>query len=989
MGGRNSWTDFTIEGARNEELRNRIEEVATQVAQQTGGSSVDRPEPASPFIVARREEKEGVYVTMAFRIPSNIDRLKIIIQELRFSTKPHRRMSRTVDDISDAARAAGYLEVEFPEPLRYNNDSLLPWNWDSLTKNYGLIRLVGIDKDTNSKVRTPTADPAAGVYLVQFDTGPASWLPTGPGCSFIVLNQLDPTTKIYDAEVTCRVIAPLTAPDEDGPGGAVQTFQQAGIDAIQPVLKRSSDGKKDRFGGQLDDAELVQVITDPLSPYYLRGYVDIQCKKLAPSEQYEWVKTIIWSGDKKLVLTGSCIFYAGLSPAGIGIPGLYDMTLTCESSTEPYDKKQGLLVLMFRQGSPAEALRRVKFYRKKQSQPDSKYKKVGRQTLRDDEFNTPNPSPAEKCIVEEEVRVKPRRNFTFLAVITALNGQTRSITTDHLVGPAAIDEQTDFTIQNVPFDANDLVYHSDTVGGFMYVTSVFWNNELSIWDVSVPAAPVLKSTYALGASPGKIRVSGSYAYTYTNTDFHSINVSNPLAPAAGGSCAIAAGTVAIRVSGSYAYLLSLNGGGGAPSKLQIIDISTPTAPVLRSTLLLGNTSASDLLVSGNTAYITGATGLDVVNVTVKTAPVLVTTLAIGASTGITNNGNSMYVANGNLLKTYSIATPTAPSLLGSTDLSSEGAGGGLELQYTNSILYFTAGSNIFSYEVTDPDSLTQVGTVNTTVGGGSRPGHGLTVIGDYAYWNGLQSGTGASGWVQIFWVSPTASIGNAVIENLTVQNLTAVNGHFTGDVEIDGGLKVGADIEVVDEIKLMELPANGSSYVSHKAPASLAGNSTYIWPSALPGSTLFLQSDASGNLTWGTPATSVTVREADGTPSFAAATIEFDQADGFVLTNSSGVARLDLSGIPLSKLAALTASKVVVTNGSGEIVASSVASSDIQNATKLQSRDLDSAAPVDGYAIVWDQTNSIWKPGLAAGGSGTGGTGIDRKTGDAITRRRF
>lgn len=112
-----------------------------------------------------------------------------------------------------------------------------------------------------------------------------------------------------------------------------------------------------------------------------------------------------------------------------------------------------------------------------------------------------------------------------------------------------------------------------------------------------------------------------------------------------------------------------------------------------------------------------------------------------------------------------------------------------------------------------------------------------------------------------------------------------------------------------------------------------------------------------------------TAEEVDGTPSFSATTLRVDQADGLVLTNPSGtIARLDLAGVPysaltltggivnadvnasaaiaysklnltgailnadlagsiaLTKLAALTASRVLVSDGSGVISPSSITS---------------------------------------------------------------
>lgn len=65
----------------------------------------------------------------------------------------------------------------------------------------------------------------------------------------------------------------------------------------------------------------------------------------------------------------------------------------------------------------------------------------------------------------------------------------------------------------------------------------------------------------------------------------------------------------------------------------------------------------------------------------------------------------------------------------------------------------------------------------------------------------------------------------------------------------------------------------------------------------------FRKSDGSLN----TLSATITAAEVDGAPSFAATTLQFDQADGFVLTNPIGTtARVDLNAVPDSVLAQIT-----------------------------------------------------------------------------------
>lgn len=103
-----------------------------------------------------------------------------------------------------------------------------------------------------------------------------------------------------------------------------------------------------------------------------------------------------------------------------------------------------------------------------------------------------------------------------------------------------------------------------------------------------------------------------------------------------------------------------------------------------------------------------------------------------------------------------------------------------------------------------------------------------------------------------------------------------------------------------------------------------------------------------------------TAGEVDGSPTFAATDLQVDQSDGFVLTNPSGtVARLDLNGVPyarlnlsdsilnadinslaaiaLSKLAALTASRALVSDESGIVSVSGVTATELTHLSGVTS----------------------------------------------------
>lgn len=70
--------------------------------------------------------------------------------------------------------------------------------------------------------------------------------------------------------------------------------------------------------------------------------------------------------------------------------------------------------------------------------------------------------------------------------------------------------------------------------------------------------------------------------------------------------------------------------------------------------------------------------------------------------------------------------------------------------------------------------------------------------------------------------------------------------------------------------------------------------------------------------------TTITVRALDGSPSNATGVLQFDEADGFVPTVAGlETTTISLANIPVARLAALTASRVVVTDTNGKLASAS------------------------------------------------------------------
>ena len=110
------------------------------------------------------------------------------------------------------------------------------------------------------------------------------------------------------------------------------------------------------------------------------------------------------------------------------------------------------------------------------------------------------------------------------------------------------------------------------------------------------------------------------------------------------------------------------------SGLQIIDISTPSAPVLVGTY---QTTAHGVAVVGNLAYVAGGFyGLQIIDVSTPSAPALVGTYNTpGQALGVAVAGSLAYVADGDSgLRIINVSTPSAPTLVGAYDTPSFACG---------------------------------------------------------------------------------------------------------------------------------------------------------------------------------------------------------------------------------------------------------------------------------------------------------------------------
>ncbi|HSX34103.1 MAG TPA: hypothetical protein VLF62_00475 [Candidatus Saccharimonadales bacterium] len=201
-----------------------------------------------------------------------------------------------------------------------------------------------------------------------------------------------------------------------------------------------------------------------------------------------------------------------------------------------------------------------------------------------------------------------------------------------------------------------------------------WAAATKVWTNAVVAG----GSNNTGTSDGlKVKVVGNYAYMVENisgaANFFILDISTASAPVVKGSLTLAGTPTNIAIQGNYAYITNQQDTG----ELQVVDITSPTAPVYKTLFdLVGTGNGTAVAVSGSYAYVTrisdattNANEFTVVNISNPLVP----TLAGGYNNNINMNaiylnGSYAYVATSSTtteLLVVAIYVPATPTLAGS------------------------------------------------------------------------------------------------------------------------------------------------------------------------------------------------------------------------------------------------------------------------------------------------------------------------------------
>lgn len=247
-------------------------------------------------------------------------------------------------------------------------------------------------------------------------------------------------------------------------------------------------------------------------------------------------------------------------------------------------------------------------------------------------------------------------------------------------------------------------------GNYAYVAD--GADGLLILNITNPSSPSLVGSYDTPGDAKAVALIGTNAVVADGTGgLQIISVASLSAPtfvAKYGTATTTANDVTISGTTAYASIQDTSAGSG----VAIIDLSTLSAPALRSTIAV--TPTGHVTVSGTTAYIPTNVGISIYNVTTPTTPVLLGSLAASDLNGMFVNGTTAYLAGFTAaLSVVDLSTPSAPVLNGnfpSFQLTGKTVNGLLNeaIAGTNNRLYVVAGSGaatdntLLTFDTTTP-----------------------------------------------------------------------------------------------------------------------------------------------------------------------------------------------------------------------------------------------------------------------------------------------
>lgn len=260
----------------------------------------------------------------------------------------------------------------------------------------------------------------------------------------------------------------------------------------------------------------------------------------------------------------------------------------------------------------------------------------------------------------------------------------------------------------------------DIAGGYAYIATI---NGISIVDIKNPKLPVLAASYPLMGGADGMLVADGYAFVRSISGVHILDLANPIAPHELG--VVEANIPHLAVAGSHLYLDGYD-------RLDMFDISDPSAPVYVSSYQPANLRVRDLVLARNQIFLAATSGLFIADLNALIAPPVEVgrrLLPLSRVTDITVAGDFVYTTDElRLLSIFDVADPTAPTEVGHVDRTYPDWYSDNDIEVANGYAYVVNNGLLHVFNITDPAQpvgITRPLTISYVTD--------VAIAGDYAY----------------------------------------------------------------------------------------------------------------------------------------------------------------------------------------------------------------------------------------------------------------
>lgn len=351
-------------GVRRDELGAQLEDVR---AAQGDASDVDSAGSGDLNVdpsftpVYDLSDKRGVYVTLAFFIPTDTEELKILLVESAQMTsetnyKQKRHKVDLANAIEDEHRAAARVVDRLDKLLKYGTE-------------YQIIKLTS-QAFGRAAISNPTNTDFSGYpgnVLFTFTTPEPFGVPSSPSLA-LLRNELDPKTKALDCILGLKVQAPTTDV------GAAQTWVASKVDNVVAVVHRTDIVPNVRVDIKTYEVTDQDTAVDPTSTPANRGIVELIKEGLRAGAAYSWIRNVAKTNGEQVSSTGPPVAFIGGNIATN--PALLTSLSITVAATDKYDGKNRFLSFNYTQPAIPVGLKSFRGRTKVLGQPDTSYDRV-------------------------------------------------------------------------------------------------------------------------------------------------------------------------------------------------------------------------------------------------------------------------------------------------------------------------------------------------------------------------------------------------------------------------------------------------------------------------------------------------------------------------------------------------------------------------------------------------------------------------------------